>query len=49
MSFTNGVAAVTLKDNETKTAAGLPAGVKYKVEETTAEGFIVTLNMIRVR
>lgn len=37
MEFTNGVAAFTLKHEESKTAAGLPAGVTYEVTETEAD------------
>ncbi len=36
MKFTNGVAKFTLKDGESKTAKGLPAGVGYTVTETEA-------------
>ncbi len=36
MTFTNGVAAFTLKSGESVTAEGLPAGVGYKVTETEA-------------
>ena len=42
MTFKNGVAEFTLKDGESKTAKGLPAGVKYTVEEEKADGFTVT-------
>lgn len=37
MEFTDGVAAFTLKHGESKTAAGLPAGVAYEVTETEAD------------
>lgn len=37
MEFTDGVAAFTLKHGESKTAAGLPAGVTYEVTETEAD------------
>ena len=37
MEFTDGVAAFTLKHGESKTAAGLPAGVAYEVMETEAD------------
>ena len=43
MTFTNGVAAFTLKDGESKAATGLPTGITYKVEEATAAGFITTM------
>lgn len=33
MTFTNGIASFTLKPGESKTAAGLPAGTFYSVEE----------------
>ena len=36
MTFTDGVATFTLKHEESKTAAGLPAGVTYEVTETEA-------------
>ncbi len=34
MTFENGIAKFTLKDNESKTAAGLPSGISYTVTET---------------
>ena len=37
MEFTDGVATFTLKHGESKTAAGLPAGVTYEVTETEAD------------
>lgn len=44
MTFENGVAEFTLKDNETKTAVDLPAGIKYTVTEKEADqnGYITT-------
>ena len=42
MQFANGVATFTLKDGETATATGLPAGVQYTVEETDAANFTTT-------
>lgn len=42
MTFKDGVAEFTMKDGESKTATGLPAGVKYTVEEKSADGFTVT-------
>ena len=42
MTFVDGVATFTLKDGETKTATGLPAGVSYTVEESDNEGYTVT-------
>lgn len=36
MTFQNGVAAFTLKHTESKTAAGLPAGISYEVAEEEA-------------
>lgn len=37
MEFKNGVAEFTLKNGETKTAEGLPAGIQYSVNETEAD------------
>lgn len=37
MEFTNGVAAFTLKHNESKTASNLPEGIGYEVTETEAD------------
>lgn len=37
MEFKNGVAEFTLKNDETKTAEGLPAGIQYSVSETEAD------------
>ena len=44
MTFTNGVATITLKHGESKTATGLPAGKSYTVTETEAnqDGYITT-------
>ena len=44
MTFVNGVAIFTLKHNESKTASGLPVGVRYTVEEDnyTDEGYTTT-------
>ena len=42
MTFDSGVAKVTLKDGESKTATGLPAGTGYTVTETDNEGYNVT-------
>ncbi|MBR3316438.1 MAG: hypothetical protein IKG21_01270 [Atopobiaceae bacterium] len=39
MTFTKGVATFTLKDAETKTAAGLPTDIIYTVTEDDAPGF----------
>lgn len=36
VSFSNGVADITLKHGESKTAAGLPAGLNYEVAEAEA-------------
>lgn len=36
VSFSNGVADITLKHRESKTAAGLPAGLNYEVAEAEA-------------
>ena len=46
MKFANGVASFTLKHGETKTATGLPAGIRYSVSESGAEedGYAVTSN-----
>ncbi len=41
VSFTNGVANVALKHNESITISDLPAGMDYTVEELTADGFNV--------
>ena len=41
VSFTNGVAIVELKHNESITISDLPAGMDYTVEELTADGFNV--------
>ena len=44
MTFTNGVATITLKHGESKTATGLPAGKTYTVTETKAnqDGYVTT-------
>ncbi|MBQ3791459.1 MAG: Cna B-type domain-containing protein [Lachnospiraceae bacterium] len=42
MEFLNSVATVKLKGGESATAIGLPVGLKYKVTETSVEGFIRT-------
>lgn len=44
LSFTNGVANFSLKDGESKTAIGLPAGISYKVSEAdySADGYVTT-------
>lgn len=44
MVFDKGAASFTLKHDESKTAAGLPAGVSYEVVETDAnrDGYITT-------
>lgn len=44
MTFRNGVATFTLMDGQSKTASGLPAGVRYTytVSETPDSGFITT-------
>ena len=44
MSFTNGVAAFTLKGGESKTATSLPAGTSYTVTEAdySADGYVTT-------
>ena len=44
MTFKNGVAVFTLKANESKTAAGLPAGTAYTAEESGNSGYTVTVN-----
>ena len=41
MTFENGVATFTLKDQQTKSAIGLPAGVNYTVTEENEPGFIL--------
>ncbi len=45
MTFENGVANFTLKHGESKTAAGLPAGVNYTVTESNNSGYTVTMNV----
>ena len=44
MTFTNGVATITLKHGESKTATGLPDGKSYTVTETEAnqDGYVTT-------
>lgn len=42
MTFVNGVAMFTLRDGQTITASGLPAGVNYSVSEQAAEGYVTT-------
>ena len=42
MTFTDGVAEFTLRDGQTVSAEGLPAGVTYKVEEEKTKGFTTT-------
>ena len=42
MTFAGGVATITLKGGEDKTAEGLPATVGYTVTEAAATGFITT-------
>ncbi|MCH5286098.1 MAG: hypothetical protein J1E43_01635 [Christensenellaceae bacterium] len=42
MTFIDGVATFTLKHGESKTAAGLPAGVGYEVKESGNEGYVTT-------
>ncbi len=44
VTFTNGVATITLKDGESKTVEGLPNGAEYTVTETdyTADGYELT-------
>ena len=41
MMFVDGVAAFTLRHNESITALGLPAGISYTVTETDNEGYTV--------
>ncbi|SNT95422.1 T surface-antigen of pili, partial [Aristaeella hokkaidonensis] len=41
MTFTNGVAAFTLKHGESRKAEGLPTGIAYEVVEDKPDGFIV--------
>lgn len=43
MGFHNGTADFTLKDGETVTALGLPAGTGYTVTETGADGYTTTV------
>ena len=44
MTFTNGVATFTLKHGESKTASGLPEGLRYSVSEAAAnqDGYTTT-------
>ena len=44
MKFTDGEAAITLKDGESKTATGLPSGITYEVTETeeNQDGYVTT-------
>ena len=44
MVFSNGVAAFTLRHGESKTASGLPAGIRYSVREQSAnqDGYATT-------
>lgn len=44
MNFVNGVATIVLKHGESKTAAGLPAGITYTVaeEEANQDGYITS-------
>ena len=42
MTFTNGVATFSLKDNESKTATGLPVGVTYTIVEATDGNYTTT-------
>lgn len=42
MTFTEGKAVFTLKDGESKTAEGLPAGIGYTVTESDNAGYTVT-------
>ena len=42
LTFTDGVASFTLKDGETVTAFGLPAGIRYTVRESASAGYRVT-------
>ena len=44
MTFSNGVATFTLKHGESKTASGLPAGIRYSVAEASAnqDGYTTT-------
>jgi uncharacterized repeat protein (TIGR02543 family) len=43
MTFENGVATFTLKGGESKTAEGLPAGIRYTVVESDNSGYRVTM------
>ncbi len=42
LTFSNGTATFTLKDGESKTAAGLPTGITYTVTETPNNSFNTT-------
>ena len=44
MTFQNGVATFKLKDGESQTAIGIPAGVTYTVKESDNAGYTVTVN-----
>lgn len=42
MEFVDNVATFTLKHGESKSAAGIPEGIAYTVEESGNEGYTVT-------
>lgn len=44
MIFKDGKSTFKLKGGESKTASGLPTGIKYTVTETDAAGYTVTVN-----
>lgn len=44
LTFENGKAVFSMKAGESKTAKGLPVGVKYTVTESNNEGYTVTVN-----
>ena len=44
VTFTNGAATFTLKHNESKTIAGIPADLTYLVEESNNSGYTVRVN-----
>lgn len=45
ITFSNGVAIFSLKDGESRTASGLPAGTTYTVEELDASDCTVSANL----
>ncbi len=44
VTFTDGVAKITLKHDESKTISGLPEGTKYTVTENTVDNYTTSVN-----